>query len=75
MPLRYEPGLWSIAFPVGMYGVTSRGLGVALGVRWLVTLGRYEAWLAFAVWLAVALAMIKAMAATAGAGRWWKMAP
>ena len=43
VPLAHEPGLWSIVFPVGMYGVASRELGAALGVCWLVTLGRGEA--------------------------------
>src|SRR5262249_10597855 len=56
VPLAYEPGLWSIVFPVGMYGVASRELGMALRVSWLTTLGRYEAWLALAVWAAVAIA-------------------
>lgn len=57
VPLGYEPGLWSLVFPVGMYGVASRELGAALGVPWLVTLGRDEAWLALAVGAAVAAAM------------------
>ncbi|HEY7145078.1 MAG TPA: tellurite resistance/C4-dicarboxylate transporter family protein [Streptosporangiaceae bacterium] len=57
VPLGYEPGLWSLAFPVGMYGVASHELGQAIGVSWLVTLGRDEAWLALAVWAAVAAAM------------------
>jgi tellurite resistance protein TehA-like permease len=61
VPLAYEPGLWSIVFPVGMYGAGSRELGTALGVSWLVTLGRDEAWLALAVWAAVACAMIWAL--------------
>jgi tellurite resistance protein TehA-like permease len=55
--LAYEPGLWSIVFPVGMYGVASHELGSTLSVSWLVTLGRYEAWLALAVWVVVFLAM------------------
>jgi hypothetical protein len=62
VPLRYDPGLWSIVFPVGMYGVASRQLGAALGVSWLVTLGRVEAWVALAVWAAVVLAMGAAFA-------------
>jgi len=57
VPLRYDPGLWSIVFPLGMYGVASRQIGAALHVSWLVTLGRYEAWLALAAWAAVALAL------------------
>ena len=60
-PLAYEPGMWSIVFPVGMYGVASRELGTVLNVSWLVTLGRYEAWLALAVWAVVALAMTVAL--------------
>jgi tellurite resistance protein TehA-like permease len=56
--LSYEPGLWSIVFPVGMYGVASRELGKAVGVSWLVTLGSDEMWFAFAVWAVVFLAML-----------------
>jgi tellurite resistance protein TehA-like permease len=56
--LSYEPGLWSIVFPVGMYGVASRELGKALHVSWLATHGSDEAWLAFAVWAVVFLAML-----------------
>ncbi len=58
MKLRYEPGLWSIVFPVGMYGVASRELGKALHVFWLATLGSDEAWLALAVWAVVFVAML-----------------
>lgn len=36
--------------------------GAALGVSWLVTLGRYEAWLALAMWAVAALAMGAAFA-------------
>jgi tellurite resistance protein TehA-like permease len=66
VPLAYEPGMWSIVFPVGMYGVASRELGSALHVSWLVTLGRDEAWAALAVWAVV----LVAMAWAAGRLRW-----
>ena len=46
----HEPGMWRIVSPAGMCGVASRELGAALNVSWLVTLGRYEAWLALAAW-------------------------
>lgn len=55
--LRYEPPLWSMVFPLGMYCVASHALGGALGVPWLATLGRYGTWVAFAVWLVVFAAM------------------
>jgi tellurite resistance protein TehA-like permease len=61
VPLAYEPGMWSMVFPLGMYGVASRELGAALRVPWLVTLGRDEAWLALAAWAAVSLAMALAL--------------
>lgn len=57
VPLGYHPGLWSMVFPVGMYGVASRELGAVLRQSWLVTLGRYEAWAGLAVWAALAAAM------------------
>jgi tellurite resistance protein TehA-like permease len=53
-----EPSLWSMVFPVGMYGVASRELGKARHVSWLATLGSDEAWLALAVWAVVFLAML-----------------
>jgi tellurite resistance protein TehA-like permease len=61
VPLSYEPGMWGMVFPAGMYGVASHELGAALNVPWLVSLGREEAWLALAVWAAVFLAMAGAL--------------
>jgi tellurite resistance protein TehA-like permease len=60
--LRYEPGLWSIVFPLGMYCVASHALGLAVGVPWLVTVGSDGAWLAFAVWAGVFVAMLASLA-------------
>jgi tellurite resistance protein TehA-like permease len=68
VPLRYEPGLWSMVFPVGMYGVASRELGNALRLPWLVTLGGDEAWAALAIWALVLAAMIGSLALR-GVGR------
>lgn len=58
VPLAYDAAWWSIAFPVGMYGVASHELGAALHVPWLVSLGRGEAWPALAIWALVFAAMI-----------------
>jgi tellurite resistance protein TehA-like permease len=59
--LRYEPGLWSIVFPLGMYCAASHALGLAVGVPWLVTVGSDGAWLAFAVWAGVFVAMLASL--------------
>jgi tellurite resistance protein TehA-like permease len=58
VPLRYDPGLWSMVFPLGMYCAASESLGAALRVRWLVTVGHDGTWLALAVWAAVFAAML-----------------
>ncbi|WP_210716736.1 tellurite resistance/C4-dicarboxylate transporter family protein [Amycolatopsis acididurans] len=62
--LRYETGLWSMVFPIGMYGVAGEQLGRATGIRWLAALGGGEAWVALAVWVVVFVAML------AAGGRW-----
>lgn len=56
--LAYTTGLWSLVFPVGMYGVSSHELGQAVQLRWLATLGGVVSWTAAAVWTAVFVAMI-----------------
>lgn len=60
VPLRYESDLWSMVFPMGMYGVASNQLGHATAKSWLIALGRGEAWLALAVWVVVFAAMLLA---------------
>jgi tellurite resistance protein TehA-like permease len=58
VPLRYDPGLWSMVFPLGMYCVASETLGAALHVPWLVSVGHDGSWVAFAVWAALFAAML-----------------
>jgi tellurite resistance protein TehA-like permease len=62
VPLRYDPGLWSMVFPLGMYCVASGALGTALRVNWLVTVGRDGTWVAFAAWAALFAAMLASFA-------------
>ncbi|MGV9384698.1 SLAC1 family transporter [Nonomuraea sp. NPDC003707] len=60
VPLRWEWGLWSMVFPVGMYGVATRELGRSTGMGWMTAPGDGEVWPAAAVWLIVFSVMIKA---------------
>lgn len=62
VPLRYEPGLWSLAFPLGMYCVASEALGHALRVPWLASLGHTGTWAALAVWVVLFTAMLVSLA-------------
>ncbi|WBO67834.1 hypothetical protein [Streptomyces camelliae] len=52
VPLRYETSLWSMVFPIGMYGVATREPGEAAGWGWMTATGTGEAWAALAAWAA-----------------------
>src|SRR5699024_280753 len=59
IPLRYEPTLWSMIFPLGMYGVAGIYLGRANHLPIVEAIGSAELWLALAAWLIVGIAMIR----------------
>lgn len=59
--------LWSIVFPIGMYGQATLRLGDAAGLEWMSPIAHADAWFAPAAWLAVALGM--AVVATRGPRR------
>ncbi|MFS4091209.1 hypothetical protein [Streptomyces sp. AF1A] len=60
VPPHYETSLWSMVFPVGMYGVAARELGEAAGWRWMTAAGADEARAAQAVWATVFAGMLAA---------------
>ncbi|MBX5464095.1 MAG: tellurite resistance/C4-dicarboxylate transporter family protein [Clostridia bacterium] len=53
LALGYEPGLWSMVFPLGMYATASLALARALGLPFLSAVGKAFFWVALAAWLAV----------------------
>lgn len=57
VPFGYEPGLWSMVFPLGMYAVASISYGRVAGLGFMVEIGRVELWVGFAAWVVVALSM------------------
>lgn len=59
-PLRYEAGLWSIVFPLGMYSVASMLFGRTARLPLLVDIGEVGTWIASLVWLAVTVVMVRA---------------
>lgn len=65
-PLSYEPRLWSMVFPLGMYTVASYSLGRAGGFAFMVTIAKVWVWVAVAAWAGVlalmALALTQALA-------------
>lgn len=58
VPLSYEPGLWSVIFPLGMYAVAGIYLGRADHLPLVAVIGRTELWLAVAAFLATLAAML-----------------
>lgn len=56
--LRYEAGLWSIVFPLGMYSVASFHFGAVAHLPLLVSIGDDGTWIAGLAWLAVTIAMV-----------------
>ena len=55
-PLTYEPALWSVVFPLGMYSVATLTYGKAAHLAFTQPLSRLMLWVAVAAWLAVAAA-------------------
>ena len=58
-PLRYEPVLWSMVFPLGMYAVASFRLGLAAEFAPLEWISRIMVWVAFATMCIVMFGMLK----------------
>lgn len=64
VPLRYEAALWSIVFPLGMYGVAGQSLGLADHLPFLRAIGEGESWVAVAAWSITFAAMLVHLART-----------
>ena len=61
-PLRYEPSLWTVVFPIGMYAVATLSFGKAAGLSFMEPLSRGVLWVAIAAWLLVAAAGLARLA-------------
>jgi len=62
--LSYEPGLWSMIFVIGMYGLASHGLGALLRLPWMIGLGIVFEWITLVLWLVTFAAMLWSLAST-----------
>jgi tellurite resistance protein TehA-like permease len=61
-PLTYEPALWSVVFPLGMYSVATLSFGKAAGLTFMGPLSRFMLWVAVASWVLVAAAFLTRLA-------------
>jgi tellurite resistance protein TehA-like permease len=57
-PLSYEPTLWSVVFPLGMYSVATLSFGKVAHLSFMEPLSRFMLWVAVAAWVVVAVAFI-----------------
>jgi tellurite resistance protein TehA-like permease len=57
-PLTYEPTLWSVVFPLGMYSVATLVFGKAAGLAFTEPLSRFMLWVAITAWVLVAAAFL-----------------
>jgi tellurite resistance protein TehA-like permease len=66
VPLRYDPALWSLVFPLGMYCVATYHLSRLPGFEPLAALVRPAFWVALTAWTAVAVGWCRR------AGQWFR---
>jgi tellurite resistance protein TehA-like permease len=62
--LAYEPSLWGMVFPLGMYAVAGTYLGRADALPLVRQVGAVMTWVAFAVWAVTLLAMLRHLGRT-----------
>lgn len=61
---RYDPALWSLAFPAGMYVVATYHAGRLLGTPWLTTLAHALLYPALIVWVLIFVGFVASLAET-----------
>ena len=57
-PVSYEPALWSVVFPLGMYSAATLSFGRAARLGFMAPVSRLMFWVAVAAWVLVAIAFI-----------------
>jgi tellurite resistance protein TehA-like permease len=61
-PLTYEPALWSIVFPLGMYSVATLSFGKTTGLGIMHPIAHVMLWVAVAAWVLVGAAFLAQVA-------------
>jgi tellurite resistance protein TehA-like permease len=64
-PVRYEPGYWSMVFPLGMYTACTWAYAEAAGVRFLKPIPEGFIFIAWTAWVLTMIGTLRAL------WRWW----
>jgi len=65
-PVSYDPALWSVVFPLGVYSVATLSFGNAAHLGFMESLSRFMLWVAVAAWAMVAVAFLARLARRSG---------
>lgn len=65
-PWSYEPKLWSVVFPLGMYAVASVTLGRAIDFEFMQQLAAVWVWIGVAAWAMVSVLLVAAFVKAVG---------
>ena len=68
-PLTYEPTLWSVVFPLGMYSVATLTFGQVARLTYIEPVARVMFWVSVGAWLLVAFAFCSRLARGVRVGR------
>ncbi|MGN6200518.1 tellurite resistance/C4-dicarboxylate transporter family protein [Humibacter sp.] len=60
-PWSYEPKIWSVVFPLGMYTVASLTLGRAIDFEFMIQLATVWVWIGVGAWCLVVVLMVLAL--------------
>lgn len=60
-PITYEPTLWSLVFPLGMYAASSIAFGRVTHLDFIVAIARWEIWAAFLAWILVFAGFLRSL--------------
>jgi hypothetical protein len=64
-PRTYEPRVWNVVFPLGMYTDASWALGhAAAGLAFMTSIARVWFWIGAAAWISVVVLMAAALVQT-----------